>query len=330
MRIISFITLMCFGIVGICQSFDYNVTSESQPFELFFNGTKLNNAIWDDPTFEFATPFPIAVMGELYDRIKIASEGTGGSLRFSSSAGDEAFMSFSIVDIADRGLANPPKSQSSIRHRLTGAPGSYVLTLQYYNFGFFDPINDLNDGSDFMHVQIKFYEFDGAIEVCYGERNLPNYSRIISSTQGNTIAFFKSYNSDLYPDSVWYLKNDPAVPEIQFITNGQSFPLLWQNEPIENAVIRFMPSSVPIHEQEINFNTHFSAFVSGGELIIQSKEPRDELDVSLYGMDGKKIYNSTFEGFEHRIESNNLNPGIYVIALNLSDGIVTQKIYISD
>jgi hypothetical protein len=315
-------------MTAFAQEFEYDVTNDSVVFYPFFDGVKLNSSIWDDPSYEFSSGFPLTIDGKDYNQIKIAPEGTGGSLRFRNSDGDQIYMAFSLVDLADRGLNNPPKSKSSIRYKTLGGPGNKIFIIQYYNCGFFDPINDLDDASDFIHLQIRFYEATDAIEIAYGDRNLPNYSKIIAATQGNSIAFFEGFDSNFYPENVWYLTNSPELPELEYVMDGQSLPNLWQAEPLENRVIRFTPQLSSISKGEIVFDKMFNLFQSEQSLIFSSSRGIDQATYGLFDMSGKQVLTGRLVEQVAQISVQNLTTGTYLFVVNAPEGTSSRKVYI--
>ena len=310
------------------QVFDYDVSNDSKTFLPFFDGVRLNSSIWDDPTFEFTSSFPLSINGTDYNSIKIAPEGTGGSLRFSNSDGEKIYIAFSLVDLADRGLNNPPKSKSTIRYKTTGGVGNRTFAIQYYNCGFFDPINDLHDGSDFIHIQLIFHEATDIIEVAYGDRNLPNYNKIIAATQGNSIAFFEDFDNNFYPKNVWYLKNAPALPEIQYLVNGQSLPNLWQEEPEMNRVIRYKPKMVSVKENNALFNEFFELYQQGSSLIFTSVSHQDYLEYTIFDLSGKELTADHLQGQEAVIPLENWASGNYLFVVHSASGVMSKQLYI--
>jgi len=325
MRFVIVVCLLAvFGYVQ-GQDFYYEVSSEERIYEPFFDGTKLNNGIWSDPSYSFDTDFPVNMRGTLYDNIQITTEGTGGSLRFNNQSGDFTYMALAIVDLMDRGRANPPKSLSPIRHKTTGPVGDRVLTLQYHNCGFAVPISENLDNSDYLEFQLMIYERTGNIEVAYGERSLPNYPSIISDTQGNTIAFFKNFDSNYFQDSMFYLVNNPDVPEISFIRNGQSAPNLWQTEPQENTVIRFTPRNSGTRNV-IDFDAHFKMHQTADALFIESLEIGRQFDVSIYNMNGLELRQQLSENERISIALEDIPFGIYVVTITTEKGMSSTQI----
>lgn len=320
--------LLLSGIVS-AQEFPYDVTTDSRIFFPFFDGIKLINTVWDDPSLKFNATFPLEIMGEEYTKIHITPEGTGGSIQFSDINGNSTYIALSVVDLMDRGRAIPPKPLSAIRHKTIGTTGNREFIIQYYNVGFANPITDLGDGSDFIHMQLRFYEADGVIEVCYGARNLPNYNRIISDTQGNTIAFFDEFNSNYYQESMFYLTNTPANPQVSFVQDGIAASDLWQEEPAEDQVIRFTPRMSGVRNNIVDFDQHFTFKQSANEIVIESLLTGDEFTVSSFDVQGKMMQMATQRSTNHQINTSDWPTGMYVLTIESEHGPASKKIFVS-
>ncbi len=322
-QLILVVLILLAGFVR-AQEFPFDVSTEEEDFIPFFDGIKLTSGIWDDPSFEFDCPFPIKLLNGEYKNLHITPEGTGGSIKFSDDVGNFEYMAISIVDLMDRGRALPPKPLSSIRYKTIGTSGDRIFLVQYYNCGFANPITDISDGSDFIHLQMRFYESDGSFEVHYGARNLPNYNRIISDTQGNTLAFFKNFDANYFQDSMYYLKNSPHIPEVAFIENGIVIPDLWQEEPMENQVIRFIPKNVGTKNKSIPFDEKFSFLQSSDLLTIEALEEGSQFETTVYNSDGSQVKGPKKHWNSAELDISPFASGTYILAVKLNFGISSR------
>ncbi len=325
-----FVLLVCLAFMAsrsFSQEFNYTVTNVQRAYVPFYDGTRLNSGIWSDPSYHFEAGFPLLIRDEYFEDLHITPEGTGGSIKFLNDQGAYTYMAFSIVDLMDRGRLNPPKSLSSIRYKTVGIVGERIFIIQYHNCGFANPITDLGDGSDFIHVQIHFHEQDGAIEVIYGERDLPNYNRIISDTQGNTIAFFKQFDGNYYQDSMFYLKNDPDFPEIDFIENGQVIDNLWQKEPDVNRAIRFQPKNS--HTNAVHEFSNFFLLTQHNDRLRISSNSIKNSNLRLFNIQGQLVSSIQMTSGHAEISTASLSSGIYLIESHSGQIRTTKNIYIS-
>ena len=313
--------LMLFGIKE-SEAQTYTLTVTSEPYQSLQGGQALVNDFWDDPSFTVPLGFNFEFFNEMLQSVVVDA-----SFSFVSMAAPPVDDMFSLLipfgaDLVDRGYLDSVHL-SPIRYKVTGSPGSKVLTVEWSNAGYFQDLIINGTSTDYINFQVRLYEANGDIEYHYGPNAVADPPLVFNGEPGPVVGIAEQYNpgSDMVLGEVLLLSGDPAVPGAQ--TDYQNYTL--DGPPPENTVYRFSREQTGIFSPgDIHYAQLFGPNPTSGTLHVLTSDLLEPVqEVHVYDFQGRCILRS--EG-QQDIVLNGWPSGLYELRIFTPSGIKRQRI----
>ncbi len=331
-----YLRILLFSLLSMCffdvysQSYNFEVAQGS--YEDLEGSISLNgNMTWDDPDYLI----PIGFDFEFFDfqTENLLLTGLGSDIALTLSFEDELPIMIPFgADIIDRGydivLGEPTLgSQSNISYLLVGAEGNRILKVEWKNVGFYDELDENGVSNDFANFQLWLYEGSNNFEIHFGESsvNYPEFSFDIGT--GPLVLFDPAYNIDWeeLSENALVLTGDPSSPEL-FIGPINLEDAYLEGMIPNGTIFSFInPTSSTVDQVATDITIDIFPNPAGDLLNYSFNDFLSELtSVTISNMAGQKIVN--FINPTSPLNISNLNPGMYILTINTTEGIVSKKL----
>lgn len=237
-----------FCLSGLAQPLPYTFSVVQQGYLTFSDGTSLNEGqVWDDPSWEIPIGFDFQYMNQTFNSLVFGGvDAYGGELLFGTVDGGPVWQQIApyMQDLIDGGYFSKTASDSPIRYRVTGSPGSRVFWLQWGNAAFF---NEDVPHTMRINFQMRLYEGSNQIDFHYGPRT--TLGAIIQDYNGIVIGMGRNFNSTTYTfDPFWVFSGDPQNPQVLSYLDYDSFAngTHLVSTPADGTIYRFVTGSVNV------------------------------------------------------------------------------------
>ena len=316
--LIIIVTLTYF--TGQSQGYNLNVTTNA--YNSLAGSTSLNNAtVWDNPAFTFPIGFNFKLYNTVFNNGYINPNGDGGIVTAVPNATNTmpTLIPFS-TDILDRGFLSGT-SLSNISYKLDGSSGNRILKIEWNNVGFFGDLNVNGTSTDFANFQVWLYETTNVVEFRFGPSNITNPSVSFEGDTGPGVALFPlvNFNTGEITSGI-ILSGNPSAP----IVNNTNVPLSLDAIPSNGITYRFSPTPLSINEFEKKGSIALYPNPAEDYLYVENKNINVIIeDITILDTTGKVVKRKTFS--YEKIETNDLNSGLYFIEFRTNLGLITKK-----
>ena len=296
--------MLCAGFQALYSQdlpFDFEVRNET--YTPLSNGTVLyDSSGYVNPNQEYAIGFTFEGHFKSYKKIRIAP----GLLNLINDSNDYIYYFnhyFANDQISFHG------SQSCTRMQLEGTSPTRILKVEFKHF----TVNDYPDPGTYTY-QVWLYEGSNVVEYRYGPKQATPPDPIASDSVNIVIGEAS--------EAEWFF-------HLNSIKGHYSFPLLTEgytshiNEfPAQGVVYRFSPKPIGITENTLEDRIR---------IVEQARQVSIESEVALesarvYSLSGKQVWESNKPGQQLKWPTDHLAPGIYILHLKTTDGVLTKKI----
>ena len=216
------------------QAYIFNAY-EQEYYQPLNNPTSLNNDLtWDDPYYSIPVGFDFMYENQIVDTLYLS--GLGGKLFFQDLVGFNVedssavlhALNITTIDLMDRAMANlseegTPGSLSPISYQTEGYQGEQILKVEWINAGSYDEIKADSISSDFVNMQVWFFEGSNNIEIRYGESQILSPNETYQGHPGEIISIGPSDWSFAYPDveslSTSFVVGEASAPTLLSVSS---------------------------------------------------------------------------------------------------------------
>lgn len=309
MKRFVFILMATFLINQIAKAQTYYFATSVQPYSDLVGATSLNGSqTWQwFNNYKVPIGFNFPFFGDNKDSVEIYETG---NLLF-NYWGDTALFPYATVELIDRAYGSGSSvSESPISYKLDGTPGSYILKIEWKNFGFRHespkiPVNGLQT-TYFANMQVWLYE-NGDFEFRYGPSHIIDSVKIYNGTTGPIVGYL------IEPQGEFNLDGNPRSP-IYTKVIGQDYKFLIGH-----------PDNGRVYHFSLNPNISVKSFDIDKDLKIYPNPLKDKLTietsfigrVEILDINGR-VLKSNGIGYEFKkvdVDVSGLSHGIYMLRL---------------
>lgn len=286
----------------------YTFTQLNQPYNDIFTGTVISTPGWDYlDIFEIPFPFQFKYFGVEFDTLYVAG-GYGSFVALGSgSFGDNQLFFY------DAPIMDPGAGLGAISYLVSGSAPNRIVQMQIENAGFMYD----QTFSDFMDVQVWFYETTNVIEIHNGPNSVLNNNSWYTGYSGPTIALLRDTSTFIHLYGPASNASSSTTYVGDFVTGA----------PPENSVYRFSPVTTGIdniHELAITVFPN----PSNGSIIINAASVKMNTVLEVFSMQGQLMKSSVLApGISHL--TLDYPPGIYLLKIISEEGQYLQRLVIN-
>ncbi|GAA0872515.1 hypothetical protein GCM10009117_16620 [Gangjinia marincola] len=312
----------------------YDVTVTTESYTDITGGTSLNNGdVWDDPGFTIPIGFDFSYQGFTLSEIAINEFGLGGWLSTDQQGtGTKPLLIAYGADIIDRGYDDTlddggDNSLSTISYVTEGAAGNRILKIEWNNAGFFSELVDDNISTDFVNLQVWFYEVNGAFQIRFGPNSVTNPTQSYDGLGGPNIELIPLYNLDAeIPIGTGIaLTGDPVNPTV---VTSNDIELNFISGTVPNGTVyTFTPDNLNVDEQ-LPIATALSLYPNPAKEYFNIRTPNQGQikEIDILSLSGQRIETLNTLNKE-KIDVSGLAQGAYFIILKTENNqIITKKL----
>lgn len=203
---------------------------------------------------------------------------------------------------------------SKIHYQRLGTAPNRIFIVEYSNVG----LELATDTAMYLNFQIWLYEEDNSIEIRVGPNNCDSTAWFYSKGPYiglDTMNTFKGL----------YLSGDPKSPVLVDSVDAQL-----SGSPPNGVVYRFVPA--PRTGITEKYNLTFSMYpnpATGGQTEVYA--PTEISEIYLSDITGRRMTTDVQLNKNYaRINTQTLRPGLYLLTVETSSGIASQKLMVGD
>ncbi len=296
----------------------YNVTAFTQPYQpLTQAGTINNNMIWHEQRYSVPLGFNFKIGTETVSNLNllmsmIATDTTGVISGFIMNGGD----------MCDRGIIEGTTSESPIKYKVTGNPGSRIFKLEFCNAGFYEEYVNYSSTEDSTNMQIWMYEGTNVLEYRFGPSSITHFADYFTMS-GATVAYARDLdfmNTDF--DVIYLLTGNTTAPTVDSFSMTH-FASGFTTYPANGMVYRFTPKSNPTSLANIAA-TKASIYYTGQKLFVDNSGGND-MEYVIISLTGSLMKRGIVPGGKNDIEIQDLPSGMYVFKMMTDAGPISQS-----
>lgn len=312
MRSFSLLAICCL-LLGVPASaqFDYTFKAGTAAYAPLATSTSLSGTqVWgSDAEFTLPLGFSFKMNGVTTQNMYV----TGSFVHPVRAAKQTGFVIIG-TGLVDRGTLQGGV-KSPVRYATSGAAGSRIFKLEFFNAGFEEEGIIYNEQKDSLNLQVWFYEGSNAVEIRYG---------------GSVVSHFQDYfgprimtgyvkNADMSGatfDKFYLLNGAPAAPTIDSTTNIITTKGLTA-VPASGTVYRFTPKGATATGlEQVAAGTLAGIFPTRSQGAVQIRNTTTTtLQTELYGMDGRLAQRTDIRPGTASLDLSTLPAGPYIIRL---------------
>jgi len=314
----------------------YNFSVSTGTYTDLVGSTSLNNGMtWDDPDFLFPLGFDFNLFDTTISQMYIEGGGLGGSL--STDAGLSGVRPLLIADgsdFIDRAYdfsVDMPTtgSLSNISYLLEGEAGSQILKLEWNNVGFYDDLSETGSSTDFLNLQMWFYEGSNIIEIRYGENSITQPELAYFGETGTIIGLMDQYDfmNDAIVGSGQVLEGEPSAATTRQISNIEDITSLDGTIPA-GTIYTFSPIVSNLLESvEVVDNISLFPNPTKGQFNLSfDGEIKEATRVSILNTNGQVVRH--IDQAVTTVDVSNLSAGTYVVQVESVAGVSHKKLIV--
>lgn len=283
------------------------------------------NQVWDDPEYTISFPFPFQYFGVNTNQF-FSADGLGADL-FGSTGSISSILVPVFCDVIDLGYVTE-EPQSTIAYQIEGTEGNRILKVQWKNVGFYDNVMENDDPTDFMNLQLWFYEGSNVIEVRFGSSTITDEWNFFG-TPGPGVFLVQNFNMNteaMTPS--YYLTGNPANPTMNLTSD---FMTLIESHldamPTNGQTYIFTPATTnPVSLDEINQPSILSIYPNPATDAIQINNPSNVEISTIEFLDVAGRVVKSIKSAAGGISISDLNAGQYFVKITSAMGVVTSTL----
>ncbi len=284
--------ILCFAVTFNLSAQNYSFSKTTATYANLNGATVLENSNWTSIGQGVKVPFAFKYWGvALTDSLYLDD---WGSLSLDNTYGEE--ISFLYDDLESRGAG-----KTLVSSKLDGIAPNRIFKIEFQNVGFF---GDSPLFVDSANVQCWLYETSNVIEFRYGA------NKVKASTWSDGGAYVDLIDAGY--NNVVSIENDPANPSVNLFINNL-LPLVGM--PANGMVYKFTPVASGIQNEVIHFKVSQNKIIISAALEIKS--------IALYNSNGQRIQ---IASEAEQLNLSGLAHGVYLVAVDTKDGVMTQKL----
>lgn len=295
---------------------NYTFTHFTDTYEPIDNGIPL----WVDTSWSYLennTPkqTPIGFTFRFWEfphtNVIVRNNGTV-ALKKSTQPGFNDNILVCFTQIKSRTVSNPWLSK--IHYTTTGNAPDRVFIVEYNNVG----LELSNDTSSYLNFQLWLYETDYSIEVRIGPNNCDSTAWFYSKGPYIGLDTMNTFNG-------LFLSGNSSSPVLVDSVDAQL-----SGSPPNGMVYRFVPA--PRTGITEKYNLTFSMYpnpATGGQIEVYA--PTEISEIYLSDITGRRMTTDVQLNKNYaRINTQTLRPGLYLLTVETSSGIASQKLMVGD
>lgn len=322
-KILIIITLFS-SFISVAQTLaDYNLVVKKELYTDLDDPISLAEDFWDDPDWTIDLPFEFTLIDRKVNQL-VNDESFGMEIL---SPDLEVTLFPMITDAIDRGI-DEDTSLSSIGYQISGEVGNRVVKIEWRNAGLIGEEEIRDEYTNFVNIQVWFYELDESIELRYGKSFIDTPDSLVYDdvlTQKPFIGVVTVTRGA--GNESFGLNGDVLNPEIKmtlFTPDTLFIPTMGIHPP-DSMVYRFEPMTVS-NDAEPTLNEKIVKIINtliDQHLIIQVDQLEKVKEISIYDSLGKLImHTSKLQNTRQVIDCSIWSSGIYFVSTKLEDGTI--------